>query len=517
MTMAQELIYRPEWTCGRYSPKAGTAIMYNLISGKSFFFESHSAAVIRELLNIPKNGYRSLESLSKSTGISSVSIRDFMGILAGKGLVTDRLYSREETEAIRRNQGRIFRETQVTRDDLWDAEQLQVSGAEQRYAQSLGLDMTVPTAMIELTYNCSERCIHCYNSGAARNDCEVSHRGRKEMTLDDYKRVIDELYGHGVCRICLSGGDPFSKPHVWDIIDYIFRKDIAMDIFTNGQAITGCADRLAWYYPHLVGLSVYSAVPEVHDSITRVPGSLGKTLSVAGQLSDLGVNMAFKCVIFRTNVKSYHTVKGLAKRYGAVPKFDVNLSNGIDGDVSVVANLGIPDEVMEIVLRDSDIPLHVSLNTESNLMAKPLDAFPCNAGIQSFSITPEGDLQPCCAFPLSFGNLQEAPMADILKAGPLKRIRGISIGDIRGCGRQEKCGYCFLCIGNGFIEHGSLSEPPAGCCHLAELRYNLMRKLKEGKDPLEGKTVEDRLNEVDIPETHPFGRTMGKSYRNRTL
>lgn len=26
--------------------------------------------------------------------------------------------------------------------------------------------------MFELTYNCSEKCIHCYNEGATRNDHE---------------------------------------------------------------------------------------------------------------------------------------------------------------------------------------------------------------------------------------------------------------------------------------------------------------------------------------------------------
>ena len=188
----------------------------------------------------------------------------------------------------------------------------------------------------------------------------------------------------GLYKVCLTGGDPFSKPHIWEIIDYIYNKDIAIDIFTNGQSIVRDADRLAWYWPRLVGLSIYSAVPEVHDRITRVKGSLERTLSVAGRLSDLGVNMAFKCVVFRTNIKSYRTVRGLADRYGAVAQFEINLTNGVDGDVSVVENLGLPDEIMEIVLRDPNVPLYVD-NKTSGTMVKPMDAHPCRAGVQSFS------------------------------------------------------------------------------------------------------------------------------------
>ena len=85
--------------------------------------------------------------------------------------------------------------------------------------------------------------------------------------------------------------------------------------------------------------------------MTRVDGSYRKAMTVAKQLSDAGVNIAFKCVVFRTNVKSYHTVQELAKEYGAIYQLETNLCNGIDGDTSVVDNLRLPTEAMEIVLR----------------------------------------------------------------------------------------------------------------------------------------------------------------------
>ena len=516
--MESRIIYRPEWTCGRYSPDAETAIMYNLITGVSSFFESHSARVIGEILSIPKNGHASIESIAGHTGIATESISEFAHVLMENGLVTDRLLSRDEITEIRRRQGQIYREHPVARDFGKSTGQVDMSNAEQMYAQSLNIWKSIPSVMLELTYNCSERCIHCYNSGASRNECEVSLRNRKEMSLDDYKKTIDELYGMGLYKVCLSGGDPFSKPHIWEIIDYIYSKDIAFDIYTNGQAIAENADRLAWYYPHLVGLSIYSALPEVHDRITRVKGSLDKTLSVAGQLSDLGVNMAFKCVVFRTNVKSYRTVKGLAGRYGAIPQFEINLTDGVDGDVSVTKNLGLPDEIMEIVLRDPDISMYIGHEIGlEGIMKKPLDAHPCNAGVQSFSITPEGELQPCCSFPVTFGNVRDKSLSELLQSESLKKWRNTSVGDIGECGRHKKCRFCFLCVGNGYIEHGTPLKSPTISCHMAELRYNLARKISEGADPLEGKTIDERLNEIEVPETRKFSRKMKENYRNRTL
>ena len=40
------------------------------------------------------------------------------------------------------------------------------------------------------------------------------------------------------------------------------RKDIAFDVYTNGQSIVNKTKKLADYYPRLVGISIYSGVPE---------------------------------------------------------------------------------------------------------------------------------------------------------------------------------------------------------------------------------------------------------------
>ena len=64
-----KLYYRPEWTCGRYNAKGDVALMYNLIEGKSFFFESYSARVIREILAVGRNGVLNLGSISNNTDV----------------------------------------------------------------------------------------------------------------------------------------------------------------------------------------------------------------------------------------------------------------------------------------------------------------------------------------------------------------------------------------------------------------------------------------------------------------
>ena len=504
--MQQFNYYRPEWTCGRFNPDVSTAIMYNLIEGRSFFFESYSACVIREILSIPRNGQFNIQNIADNTGIAEESIYEFMEELISVGLVSRTLLTKDHIKAIRIRQGQIIKQQPPTYD-LKTNGQITTSTAEEDYQRSLDCKTHIPTVMMELTYNCSEKCIHCYNAGATRNDSEVSGRNRDEINLDDYKRIIDELYELGTYKVCLTGGDPFSKPIVWDIIDYLYQKEIAFDIFTNGQSTTDKIDRLVDYYPRFIGLSVYSGIPEIHDRITRIKGSLDKTLFVAEKLSEYGMPMAFKCVVFKTNVKSYHTVKELANKYGAVLQIEMNLCNGVDGDTSITNHLRLPVEALEVLLRDADIPMYVGADRLNyGRGEKPLDAHPCRGGIESFNITPDGLVTPCCTFPMTLGDLRKESLSEMLHNEPLLKWRSVKIGDIEECGKHEKCGFCYLCAGNNYIEHNTPLNPSKINCYMAEVRYGVVQKLKQGLDPLQGKSVEDKLSELSIDDIGIFSK-----------
>lgn len=238
-----DVFYRPIWTVGRFSERNAllgrkhVAIMYNLIKGESNFFEDYSADVIRHVLAVGRNGCINIETVAEATGIDGESVRNFFQLLVQNGLLCTHLYSKQEEtdyrKAIRKNNIQQFT-TQTINDKLPFA----TTSAEMSYYEAVKDEGVVTSVMFELTYNCSEKCIHCYNPGATRNDSEQSHRAdRIELTLEEYRRIIDQLYDAGLIKVCLSGGDPFSKPIAWEIIDYLYQKEIAFDIYTNGQRI----------------------------------------------------------------------------------------------------------------------------------------------------------------------------------------------------------------------------------------------------------------------------------------
>lgn len=494
----QQIYYRPEWTCGRYNSEHRVAICYNLISGITYFFEDYSAMVIGEILSIPRNGDFNLADISNKLNIAIDSILPFFEQLEQFGIISsialsDEIVSEYRSKVSKYNCGcSQLSKKQSTKEKL----PYEISNAERLYSEKVG---GITSVMFELTYRCSEKCIHCYNVGATRNDDEISTRGdRNELTLEEYKLLIDDLYEQGLIKVCLTGGDPFSKSFAWEIIDYLYEKEIAFDVFTNGQSIIKDCKKLANYYPRTVGVSIYSGLAEVHDYITRIKGSWKRSIDVIRQLSSFAVPLNIKCCVMHPNVKSYFMVKDIANEYGAVPQFELNITDAIDGDICASKYLRMTKEELEIVLRDDNTPMYVGKEAPNyGGQKKDMTQNPCGAGEHSLCITPDGNVIPCCSFHTVFGNIRENSVAEILDTSKNRKYwLGLTLNDYDECGKYDYCAYCNLCPGNNFIEHGTPIKASEVNCYMAKARCDLAQKLKHGSDPLQGKSLPERLGEL---------------------
>jgi radical SAM protein with 4Fe4S-binding SPASM domain len=197
-------------------------------------------------------------------------------------------------------------------------------------------------------------------------------------------------------------------------------------------------------------------------------------------------------------------VADIAKQYGAVPQFEISLTDSIEGDKCVSKYLRMTPEQLEIVLRDDNIALYVGKEAPNyGGQQKPMDENPCGAGDKSFCITPEGNLIPCCAFHALFGNIKKQHISDIIKNDKgLAYWRGLKLSGYAECGRYDYCAYCNLCPGNNFIEHGTPLKASEVNCSMAKARYNLAQKMMQGYDPLKGKSLHERL--AELPDFVPM-------------
>ncbi|NVN94139.1 MAG: radical SAM protein [Bacteroidetes bacterium] len=498
--------YRPEWTCGRFHKESSNALMYNLLTGMVFLFQEESAELIAEVINTKKNTKIDLVNISKNTGFLIKDIKEFFnGELLGQGLILNNKITIEEKKTIKKELIDSKKQFPAEKTEL-NSNSYIFDDAQDDYRSVLQLYNIPFNIAIELTYNCNEQCIHCYNPGAVRNKNEINNRKTKELTTNNYKKLIKELKELGVVRVLLTGGDPFMRKDIWKIIELLYENDFAIDIKTNGLGLLGKEELLAQFYPLEVSLSVYSGIDDTHDRITNVKGSLQKTIKCIENLYNLGINTKINSIIMKLNAKDYFTASIIAKKFAIRIDYDLKLSNAFDGDISVTKNLQVTDELLEIILRDKRLALYVS-NNDSIKYKKNSEDFVCVAGINMFGINPKGDVMPCHAFPMILGNILNNPINEIINSeNAINWQRRSSFKYFEYCSKKEYCNYCNFCVGDNFIDNNSIDDPNKIGCYIAKTRMKIHNELKLGKDPLNGLTIEERLNEINPPINDNFSK-----------
>src|SRR5256712_4648715 len=134
-------------------------------------------------------------------------------------------------------------------------------------ALKLGIPLSV---QLDVTFRCNERCVHCY----------LDHNDYGEMTTAEIKDLLDQLAAAGVFFLVFSGGEVFLRRDFFELLEHARSLLFSVKVKTNAIMIGEKeADRLAELGLHGVQGRGYSHRPEVHDRITKVPGSLERTLA----------------------------------------------------------------------------------------------------------------------------------------------------------------------------------------------------------------------------------------------
>ena len=501
--MSNKIFFRPPWTCGKYNAEKHVAIMFNLLSRMNYFFEEESADVVGMVLAAGRGGKVSIDEVSDKLMIADTSIKPFFEQLCSLRLLSEREIT-DEVVAEYRKECLGLPAPPAAKAYTERLKEEGVLSASQAYADVVCETGHVPDVMFELTYRCFEKCIHCYNPGATRNDSERNGREDiKEMNWDDYKQIIDSLCANGLTSAGITGGDPLMHPFVWKIIEYLYQHDIATTILTNGLGLIGKEERLASYFPYLVQCSLYSGESEVHDKITRTNGSWKRTVEVMDRLHELAVPIDISCPLMQTNLKSYASVKSYVKKYGSSTAFDLLLTDSLDGDKCVSRHLRLSPEQLEVVLLDEDVIQHINsskVDVEKQTDRSFLNGAPCGACRNSFCITPNGDVVPCAAFHIVLGNVHNQHVSEIIKNHPfVKQWRNTTDKDYGECYTHEYCSYCVpFCPGNNYNDKGEALNGGENNCYLAKVRYNTKMRLLAGEDILHGKTIEERIAELPV-------------------
>jgi AdoMet-dependent heme synthase len=320
-------------------------------------------------------------------------------------------------------------------------------------ALTLGIPISVH---VDITYRCNERCIHCY----------LDHDDHGEMTTAEIKDILNQLSDAGVFFLTLSGGEVLMRRDFFEIVEHSRRLLFNVKVKTNGVMIREPeARRLRELGVEQVQISVYSHRSEIHDAITKLPGSLKRTVEAIRFLKSQGLKVAIANVLMAGNFFDNTGVMALAKELGVSYTLDPTITPKMNGDKSILA-LRIPGSDLQQVFRSKELVGNVE-----EFCAPPpppgediMEGFPCSAGHTACYITPYGDVFPCVQFPLASGNVRRQKFLDIWRHSPqLNEVRSIRARDLATCSTCAHAGTCTRCPGLAYME-GNMRGPSMADC-----------------------------------------------------
>jgi radical SAM protein with 4Fe4S-binding SPASM domain len=256
------------------------------------------------------------------------------------------------------------------------------------------IKLSSPIGMyMEISSRCNLNCGHCYKPE------EISH---EEMTLIQFKNLIDELKSVGVFEIRLCGNEPTASDNFLSIAQYIKNKGFYLGINTNGFFGDKKRKEFKEIKPDLIVVSIDGS-EETHTGI-RGKGVYKKALESLRYFKKLGIKCRINTVISKKTLKEISLIGELANELECDVSFlpfrpigkhdDFNRDNSINCDEMKFA-------VCEIMKQREKFPNQTFLTYfdvlgEKSTYHHPIDKFndPCPARKNGF-ITYSGDFFPC--------------------------------------------------------------------------------------------------------------------------
>jgi len=323
---------------------------------------------------------------------------------------------------------------------------------------SKAIQLGIPLGVhLDVTWRCNERCVHCY----------LDHDDLGEMSYDEIEDLMSQMAAAGVFFLTISGGEPMLRKDIFPIIRRARELTFNVKLKTNAILIR---EKEAALIRDLgietVQVSIYSHRPEVHDAITKVKGSLERSLAAIRFMVSSGLKVTMANVVMKQTRWDYPDVQKLAAELGAMFTIDPTITPHINGDRSLLA-LNVSREDLRDIMNDKTI----AGQTEDQFVAVApgadedhMDNIPCSAGHSACYVSPYGDVYPCVQFPLPSGNVRQQKFIDIWKYSPqLEEVRSIRTRDLPVCSTCAHSSGCSRCPGLAYME-GNMRGPSTADC-----------------------------------------------------
>jgi radical SAM protein with 4Fe4S-binding SPASM domain len=347
----------------------------------------------------------------------------------------------------------------------------QASYGEFTYKVHQGIKERVPLDVtLEITHRCPLTCAHCYNN-LPMGDREAA---RKELTVDEYRRLLDELHQMGTFWLLLSGGEPFARKDFLDIYTYAKQKGFLITIFTNGTILTpAIADHLAEWPPFAIEITLYGHTRETYEALTGQAGSYDRCINGINLLLERKLPLKLKTVPTSINKHEVAEMQQFAAELGVEFKYDALVNPRTDCSQSPLAVRLRPEEVVALEFSEPKRRVEYRRLLDIDLAQGPPmisdDLYFCGGGMTSCAVDPYGNMSICVISHQDHYNIRQGSFTDGWKHA-LMSIRQKKRKRLSKCNTCQIQSVCGMCPANGELESGDPESPVDFLCEVAHLR-----------------------------------------------
>ena len=304
-------------------------------------------------------------------------------------------------------------------------------------------------AQWDINNECNLNCKHCRVS--EKNDNE-------KLSLKEAKSLLAECWYNGITMLNLSGGEPFLRDDIFEILDYAEKfEDIV--ITTNGTLLNEeKCKKLSTYKNIKLSISL-DGLEETHDKFRRKKGAFKKVIDILPVLNKNNIKYAIKYTLSKETAKDAIELLNLVAKMGA-NEFNVRrviVAGNANKDM-VLSNDEYKNIIRELIrncrklnvkFRTGD-PLLIPIFSEiwgidikNDDLSKIYAG--CQAGDEIIYIDYKGNVGVCSYIQKFADNIKDKPLDEILKNNKLF----IDLREYKNKleGKCNKCTYKMICGG----------------------------------------------------------------------
>ncbi|MFA4992267.1 MAG: radical SAM protein, partial [Candidatus Omnitrophota bacterium] len=304
-----------------------------------------------------------------------------------------------------------------------------------------------------------------------------SKEKNKELSFAEIRGIVDDARKMGCRRWSISGGEPMLRPDFLEIFDYIIGNRGSYSLNTNGTLITPEIAK-ALKRKGVKMIALYGATADIHDHITRSPGSFEAVMRGFRYMKEAGAGFTVQLIPMRDNYHQFKDMVKLAESLGGrcrVGAAWLYLSAGGDRERNeeIMRQRLLPREVIEI--DRPDMSHEASVNgghgQRNEGMSDEYLFSSCVNNRRDFHVDPSGKMTFCCfikdpsmRYDLRNGSFRDCWENFIPSLGAKVKITEEYRKKCGSCELRKDCRFCPV---YGYLEHRDFNERVEYLCAVA--------------------------------------------------